>query len=282
VLLDESLTNFFFFFFFLFLQGLEYFQVLVKIFQPVLLTDSQTHLKNFHAIVPALTLNFVDKMLLHKEKLGKVAGRYESAFTDDGFALGLAYILRILDQNDAFNSLHWFDSVNNHIATRRNEGARLRATVAANQRGAGGKGGSSGGNLSSSSKLAEEELAAHTLAMKKLSNVQTEFDLFFYSFSGATIFFQDVDQGGPSTGVEGQAKEAAPPAAEPGAPAAPGAPDANGVPPAPPAGDIPVPPPMDAGGFVSNSAAPPAPPMLAAADGMVVGVGAPPPPPPDF
>lgn len=46
-----------------FSDGSEYFQVLVKIFQPALNAPSQTHLQNFYAIVPALTLNFVERMV---------------------------------------------------------------------------------------------------------------------------------------------------------------------------------------------------------------------------
>lgn len=276
-----------------FSEGTEYFSILVKIFQPVLNQDSQAHLKNFYAIVPALTLNYVEKMLMHKEKLGKATGRYEASFTDDGFALGLAYILRILDQNDAFNSLHWFESVNNHIGVRTNQGNRLKASVAANSAAAekADKKGSKGdrdqaakGAAAASSKQQEEELLAHQVSMKKLSSVQIEFDLFFYSFSGATIFFQDANVGGPSTGVEGAAAEEKKQEQEPGAPAAPGS-DGSSVPAAPPmaASSIPVPPPMDdGGGFVSSSAAPPAPPMMPGMDGTVVGVGAPPAPPPDF
>jgi WASH complex subunit 7 len=268
-----------------FAEGTEYFQILVKIFQPVLNAPSQTHLHNFYAIVPALTLNFVERMLSLKEKLGKVAARHEAAFTDDGFALGLAYILRILDQHTAFNSLHWFESVNNHMTMRRAEGAKLKAQLAAATSGKGSSQ-SGGANGSSSSSTAQEEVLAHGVAMKKLSLVQTEFDLFFYSFSGATIFFQDGAAAAKvaATGVEGAAKEApsaATPAAADGAvPAAPAADGSAAPPPAPPM-DVPVAPPMD-GGFVGGAAAPPAPPMIPGADGTVLGVGAPPAPPPDF
>lgn len=211
-------------------------------------------------------------MLLQKEKLGKAVGRHESSFTDDGFALGLAYILRILDQNDLFNSLHWFESVNNHIGLRRNEGQQLRQNLQNAK--------SSGKSNTSASKANEEELLQHQVTMKKLSNVQMEFDLFFYSFSGATIFFQDITTPTDATGVDGtkeEKKEEAPAAAAPAA-------EANGVPPAPDM-SIPAPPPLDNGFVVAASAPPPppmAPPMAPAMDGMVIGVGAPPPPPPDF
>ena len=53
-----------------------------------------------------------------KEKLNK-KNSLGSAFTDDGFAMGIAYILKLLDQYHEFDSLHWFEAVRESSDTER-------------------------------------------------------------------------------------------------------------------------------------------------------------------
>ena len=45
-----------------------------------------------------------------KEKMNK-KNKVGAGFTDDGFVMGVAYILKLLDQYREFDSLHWFQSV---------------------------------------------------------------------------------------------------------------------------------------------------------------------------
>ena len=62
------------------------------------------------------TVNFVEYIMASKERINRknVEG---SAFTDDGFAMGVAYLLTMLDQWEDFDSLHWFQSVKNkHVS----------------------------------------------------------------------------------------------------------------------------------------------------------------------
>lgn len=53
-----------------------------------------------------------------KEKLNK-KNSSGAAFTDDGFAIGVSYILKLLDQHTDFDSLHWFQSVREKFAANR-------------------------------------------------------------------------------------------------------------------------------------------------------------------
>jgi WASH complex subunit 7 len=58
-------------------------------------------------------MNYGRYIGLAKDKLQLQSKRQVSGvFTEDGFALGVAYILAVLRQESRFKSLHWFDPVN--------------------------------------------------------------------------------------------------------------------------------------------------------------------------
>ncbi|CAG9759946.1 unnamed protein product [Ceutorhynchus assimilis] len=146
----------------------EYFKLLVKAFGSHFRNSNNLHLRNFYIIIPPLTINFVEHYLTCKERLFK-KDKADSAFTDDGFALGLAYIIELLDQESQLNSLHWFESVQRKF---NNEKQKLhQQTLVSN---------------SEDSKLKQ----TLTLTEKRLTSFQQEFKLLEYSYSSARMFFQ--------------------------------------------------------------------------------------------
>ncbi|XP_066906361.1 WASH complex subunit 4 [Halyomorpha halys] len=85
-------------------------KLLVEVFYSVFHTPENDHLRLFVMIIPPLTINFVHYIIAAKEKMSKRYSIY-GLFTDDGFAIGVAYLLSVFHLSDEFNSLHWFESV---------------------------------------------------------------------------------------------------------------------------------------------------------------------------
>jgi len=149
-------------------EGTEYFNVLVNVFAEEFRSPQNIHLKNFHIIIPPLTINLIDHILQGKEKLHKK--KPGGFFSDDGFAIGIAYILKLLDQYKQFDSLHWFEAVHNHFNAELN---KLQAQVQA-------------------MKSKKEEQQTAVLTIKRLKDNLKEFELLRFSFDGARIFFNDM------------------------------------------------------------------------------------------
>ena len=86
----------------------------------------------------------------------------EGIWTDDGFAIGIAYLLKLLDQDQDFNSLNWFPSATEFY----------NQELAAKQRD-------------------QQNVKISQLTKTKLQNELSEFQLLNYSLTSARIFFKD-------------------------------------------------------------------------------------------
>lgn len=96
-------------------DGTDYFQVLVSVFSTEL-RKGHEHLKDFYLVLPALTMSAAETILASKDKLVRRGKDSQTAtFTDDGLALGIVYLLSVLDQHEAFDALHWFESASRHF-----------------------------------------------------------------------------------------------------------------------------------------------------------------------
>jgi len=149
-----------------FSDGNDYFQLLVNVFSKQLNDEKQSHLKKFYIIIPPLTINFVEHIIAAKEKMNKKS-KDDAFFTDDGLAMGIAYILQVLDQWSLFDSLHWFQSVRDMY---RDQIKKIQKQK---------------------SETSEEKLdQTLALTLKRLDTYEKEFRLLYFGLSSARIFFR--------------------------------------------------------------------------------------------
>ncbi|CBH17549.1 hypothetical protein, conserved [Trypanosoma brucei gambiense DAL972] len=78
-----------------------------------------THLKNFYLIVPPICVLHVETMIREKEQL--VKKNKDGIFTDDGFALGCSFLLKLFGVWNLFDSLHWFENIRKHYGSHLQE-----------------------------------------------------------------------------------------------------------------------------------------------------------------
>lgn len=145
--------------------------MLITTFSPFFRNTKNSHMKNFYIFVPALTINYIKYILKSKDRLKK--NQNELVFTDDGFSMGLVYILRLLHQLSEYNSLNWSKIIRNKIKSEKDKIMKQREKQAKI-------------NKSDDEKLLQTLL----LSEMEINAFQTEFELLFYNFNSCKIFFQ--------------------------------------------------------------------------------------------
>jgi len=178
----------------------DYFHLLVKVFKEVLLGGENDHsqLDNFFMIVPSLCLSWIEASLYAKDMMYKKNRTVRDAYySDDGFSMGIAYILSILQQHEHFDALHFFQSLQEKYAKDEAELRKRQAAQEEKMRKKKEAKKKSRSFFSRSRKSSEDddsdedgdEGSTLQLTAKRLAAHKRESEMLYYSFKGSSIFF---------------------------------------------------------------------------------------------
>lgn len=111
-------------------ESSDFLNMLADVFRTSLLVQGSEHLGLLYAAVPALSVSFIESLILARGRLSKTgpkAALIDAYHIDDGFAVGMACCLSTLQQRRKFNSLHWFDAYAGHLTRSLEEAVKDRA-----------------------------------------------------------------------------------------------------------------------------------------------------------
>ncbi|XP_017871177.1 PREDICTED: WASH complex subunit 7 homolog [Drosophila arizonae] len=155
-----------------------YFKLLMQGFQPFLCNPHNHHLRTFFLIAPALIMNYIDYRVKEKLKMYKKDQSKCSLF-EDGFAIGLVYILNMLNQLGDFHELGWQLTTTHQLNAERMKLKNTLATQAKNP-------------SNSTHPTATDEKLLQTVAIteRHVNAFEQEYNLLYATLSSAEIFFQ--------------------------------------------------------------------------------------------
>jgi WASH complex subunit 7 len=80
----------------------DYLRMIVENFKGITDQENTKHLKLFYLIVPPLTMSYIEHVQKGKERIQTKNKNVGGFISDDGFPVGVAYLLKILDQSNKF------------------------------------------------------------------------------------------------------------------------------------------------------------------------------------
>ena len=165
---------------------------------PSSVSIDHTVLQNFYLLFPALSLCFLETSMRGKDMLNKKFQTFDAYYTDDGFAMGSAFILEVLNQTSGIDKLNWFESCCVRFARDRKDiienikkEINISSNMSSNREGNSLLFGSklSSGNSNTVDSNTENELSRMRVLAKRLELRKKEMELLQYSVLGSRVFF---------------------------------------------------------------------------------------------
>lgn len=163
-----------------------------SIFKAALLDHEDSFMSGFHCMLPALCLSWMDASLQGKEMMHKKNITRGGYYTDDGFAIGLAFILSVTDQQKMYDRLNWFKSIQSKytadeedlVAKKTAEEVKRDAKIAAAKQSSWFSSGVD------DSQEESDELKNLKMMEKRIEGNKREMSMLFFSMNEATALFK--------------------------------------------------------------------------------------------
>jgi WASH complex subunit 7 len=145
-------------------NNLNYLMILVNTFENVF--QNIPDLDLFFYLIPAVSINYVEHLIKAKDKITKINVK-DSYFSDDGFIMGVSYLLKVLKQVGNFDSLHWFQSVIEKLDKDSSQFNQLK------------------------NKKTQDDLLQQNMSLRKINTYKNEFELLYFTYNASMIIFND-------------------------------------------------------------------------------------------
>lgn len=157
----------------------DYLRMIVRNFDGMLEQENTKHLKLFYLMIPPLTLSYIEHIQKGKETLNSKNKNVGGFISDDGFPLGLAYLLKILNQSEKFASLNWFQSM-----LKKLERDQVAATMRQQKM-------AEGHEMMMGQNEDYQKLDAE-MSRRRIDKLQREYEMLSFCFSAASILFKEI------------------------------------------------------------------------------------------
>ena len=143
---------------------INYLEILVSSFGDSVSCKKIPEIELFSFLIPPITFTFIENAINARDNLMKKNKTEEgSYFSDDGFMVGICYLLRIFSCDKKFESLNWFPSV---ISDYKTQHAKQK-------------------------KDKNNYLGVDTLNERQISTFKEHFEILYFTYTSATILFTE-------------------------------------------------------------------------------------------
>lgn len=161
----------------------DYLRLIIQNFDGMLEGEDTKHLKQFYMIIPPMTISYVEHLMKGKEVLNSKNKNVGGFISDDGFSLGIAYLLKILNQTEKFSRLNWFDSMLEKLERDVVE-ATIRAKKMQEEKAA-----TTGFNMGQNEDYMKLDAE---MSHRRVTTLTKEYEMLKYCYSAAAILFKEI------------------------------------------------------------------------------------------